>query len=150
MRVFVAGATGVIGRELVPLLQSAGHEVSALVRDPARAPAGVQALRGDALDRASVTRAMVAAQPDAVVHELTALPGAVNTRRMAQQLAPTSRLRREGTANLIAAAREVGAGRFVAQSIAFAYAPAGERVVSEDAPLNFDGPPQIRPIVEAV
>src|SRR3954452_4054381 len=99
MRVFVAGATGVIGRELVPLLHSAGHEVSALVRDPGRAPAGVHAFHGDALDRASVIDAVREAQPDAILHEATAGPNANNPRRMRAAIAPTSRLRTEGTAN---------------------------------------------------
>src|SRR3954469_1638266 len=99
MRVFVAGATGAIGRQLVPLLQEAGHEVSVLVRDPARAPSGVQVLQGDALDRASVMDAMLAAQPEAVIHQATALPGYTNPRRMRAQMRPTSRLRTEGTAN---------------------------------------------------
>jgi nucleoside-diphosphate-sugar epimerase len=150
MRVFVAGATGVIGRELVPLLQGAGHEVSALVRDPARAPNGVRALRGDALDRGSVMDAMLEAQPDAVVHQATAQPTANNPRRMRAALAATDRLRTEGTANLLAAADAVGARRFVAQSIAFAYAPVGPRVVDEDAPLNLNAPRQLKPVVEAV
>src|SRR3954469_15658126 len=132
MRVFVAGATGVMGRQLVLLLQSAGHEVSALLRDPARAPAGVQALRGDCLDRASVMDAVLEAQPDAVLHEATALPGYTNPRRMRAQIAPTSRLRTEGTANLLEAADAVGAARFVAQSVAFAYVPRGPLVVNED------------------
>ena len=150
MRVFVAGATGAIGRQLVPLLLDAGHEVSALVRDPARAPSGVRALRGDALDRASVTDAMLEARPEAVIHEATAIPHVPNPRRMSREMAATSRLRTEGTANLLAAADAVGAGRFIAQSIAFAYAPAGPRVVAEDAPLNVDGPAQMRPVVRAV
>jgi nucleoside-diphosphate-sugar epimerase len=150
MRVFVAGATGAIGRQLVPLLQSAGHEVSALVRDPARAPSGVQALRGDCLDRASVMDAVLEAQPDAIVHEATALPGVVNPRRMSAQVEPTSRLRTEGTANLLDAADAAGVSRFVAQSIAFAYASHGPRVVDEDAPLNLDGPSEARPVIEAV
>src|SRR3954469_6180096 len=150
MRVFVAGATGAIGRQLVPQLQSAGHEVSALVRDPARAPAGVQALQGDALDRGAPMQAVLEAQPDAIVHQLTAQPGMPNPRRMRAQLAPTTRLRIEGTANLLAAADAVGVSRFVAQSIAFAYAPQGERAVNEDAPLNVDGPAQLRETVRAV
>ena len=150
MRVFVTGATGAIGRQLVPLLQDAGHEVSALVRDPARAPSGVRALRGDALDRASVMDAMSEAQPEAVIHEATAIPGVPNPRRMDKDFAPTSRLRTEGTANLLAAADAVGARRFIAQSIAFAYAPEGPRVLGEDAPLNIDGPKTIRPVVRAV
>src|SRR3954466_4750986 len=108
MRVFVAGASGAIGRRLVALLQGAGHEVSALMRDPGRAPGGVQALLGDALDPASTMDAVLEAQPDAIVHELTALPATPNPRRMRAQLAPTNRLRREGTANLLAAADAVG------------------------------------------
>jgi nucleoside-diphosphate-sugar epimerase len=150
MRVFVAGATGAIGRQLVPLLQSAGHEVSALVRDPARAPAGTQALRGDCLDRASVVDAVLEVQPDAVVHEATALPGAVSPLRMRAQVAPTSRLRTEGTANLLDAADAAGVSRFVAQSTAFLYAPQGPWVLDEDAPLNLDAPDEMRPVVEAV
>lgn len=150
MRVFVVGATGAIGRQLVPLLQSAGHEVAALVRDPARAPAGVQVLTGDALDRGSVLAAVREAQPDAIVHEATAGPTANNPRRMKAALAPTSRLRTEGTANLLAAADAAGVRRFLAQSIAFAYAPVAGAVVNEDAPLNLQAPGQLRPVVEAV
>lgn len=150
MRVFVAGATGAIGRQLVPLLQAAGHEVSALVRDPARAPAGVRALPGDALDRASVIQAVREARPDAVIHEATALPGYTNPRRMRAQVAPTSRLRTEGTANLLAGAEAAGVTRFIAQSVAFAYAPGGPRVVGEDAPLHVEGPRQLRSVVRAV
>src|SRR4051794_5413860 len=150
MRVFLAGATGVIGRELVPLLQGAGHEVSALVRDPARAPGGVQALRGDLLDRASVIEAVREAQPDAIVHQATAAPNANNPRRMRAAIEPTNRLRTEGTANLTAAADAAGVRKFVAQSVAFAYAPAGPRVVDEAAPLHLDAPRQLRSVIEAV
>ena len=150
MRVFVAGATGVIGRQLVPLLQSAGHEVSALVRDPSRAPASVDALRGDALDRDAVVQAVREARPDAIVHALTALPEFINPRLMRRKLRPTNRLRTEGTANLLAAAREAGVERVVAESIAFAYASRGDRLVDEDAPLALDGAPQFRDGVRAV
>ena len=150
MRVFVIGATGAIGRQLVPLLQSAGHEVSALVRDPSRTPAGVRAFHGDALDRASVMEAVLEARPDAIVHQATAGPTANNPRRMRAKLAPTGRLRTEGTANLLAAADAAGTKRFLAQSIAFAYAPRGPRVLDEDAPLNLDAPSQLRAVVEDV
>src|SRR6476469_5795093 len=136
MRVFVAGATGAIGRQLVPLLLSAGHEVSALVRDPARAPAGIEAFRGDCLDRASVMDAVRQAQPDAIVNQATSLPGYTNPRRMRAQLAPTSRLRTEGTANVLAAADAAGVSRVVGQSVAFAYAPRGPLVADEEAPLH--------------
>src|SRR3954451_21739896 len=125
MRVFVAGATGGMGRQLVPLLQSAGHEVSALLRDPARAPAGVQAVRGDCLDRASVMDAVHEAQPDAIVHQATALPGDANQRRLAAPVAPPSRLRSRAAANLLLGADAVGVSMFVAQSVAFVYAPRG-------------------------
>jgi nucleoside-diphosphate-sugar epimerase len=150
MRVLVAGATGVIGRQLVPLLEAAGHDVAALTRDPAKAPAGVEAIACDALDRDSTVAAVRAAGPDAIVDELTALPASVNPRRMRAQLAPTNRLRTEGTANLIAAAQAAGVGRIVAQSVAFAYAPRGDRVVDEDAPLNLEAPAQFRDAVEAI
>lgn len=148
MRVFLTGATGVIGRELVPLLLSAGHEVSSLVRDPAKAPDGVRSFTGDALDRAAVMDAVLEARPEAIVHEATAGPTANNPRRMRANLAPTGRLRTEGTANLLAAADAAGTTRFLAQSIAFAYAPRGPRVVDEDAPLNLDAPPQLRSVVQ--
>jgi nucleoside-diphosphate-sugar epimerase len=154
MRVFVAGASGAIGRQLVPLLLSAGHSVAALARSDASAAAlreaGVEPLRGDALDREAVVEAVGSAAPDAVVHQLTALPANLTPRGMAKQLAPTNRLRREGTANLIAAAEAASVRRLVAQSIAFAYAPRGERVEDEDAPLNLDAAPEFRATIEAV
>jgi nucleoside-diphosphate-sugar epimerase len=110
----------------------------------------VSALRADALDRAAVMDAVLEAQPDAIVQEVSRLPGFVNPRRMTAQMAATNRLRTEGTANLLAAADAVGVSRFVAQSIAFGYAPQGPRVVDEDAPLNLAAPRQLRPVVEAV
>jgi nucleoside-diphosphate-sugar epimerase len=147
MRVLVAGATGVIGRQLVPLLQSAGHEVSALARDPAKAPEGVEVVEGDALDPSSVARAVEAGRPEAIVHQLTALPAMSNPRRLRAQLKSTNRLRTEGTANLVEAA---GGRPIVAQSVAFAYAPRGDRVVDEDTPLNLDCPRQFREGVAAI
>ena len=144
MRVFVAGATGAIGRPLVPALIAAGHEVTGTTRSEERAEgvraAGARAAVCDALDADALHTAVAEAAPEVVVHELTALPDRFNPRDK-QMYAPTNRLRRDGTRNLIAAARAAGARRVVCQSIAFAYAP-GERpeVKDEDAPLALEAP----------
>jgi len=126
MRVFVAGATGAIGRPLVAQLLAAGHEVVGMTRSPERAAAiaaaGAQAVVADALDRDAVMRAVQEAQPEVVVNQLTRI-GAVDTRRIDRSMEATSRLRRDGTANLVAAGEAAGARRIVSQSIAFAYAP---------------------------
>ncbi|AQW55685.1 NAD(P)-dependent oxidoreductase [Streptomyces violaceusniger] len=136
-RVLVAGATGVIGRALVPLLRAGGHHVTALVREPSRA-AGL-ALDGvvvaDALEAEAVRAAVLSARPEVVVHQLTALRGPAP-----EGFERTARLRTEGTAHLIAAAEAAGAERMVAQSIAFATAPRGGPVLTEDAPLYVDAP----------
>jgi 2-alkyl-3-oxoalkanoate reductase len=140
MRVLVAGATGVVGHPLVGALRARGHEVSALVRQTSRdrAPEADGVVVADALDRDAVLSAVAAARPEVVVHQMSALrklrddpPGA---------FARTARLRTEGTAHLIEAARAAGARRLVAQSIAFAAAPAGHPVLDEDAPLYVDAP----------
>ncbi|MGW0712114.1 NAD-dependent epimerase/dehydratase family protein [Streptomyces sp. NPDC002643] len=140
MRVLVAGATGVVGHPLVGALRERGHEVSALVRQGSRgrAPEADEVVVADALDRDALLSAVSAARPEVVVHQMSALrmlrddpPGA---------FALTARLRTEGTANLIEAARAAGARRLVAQSIAFAATPAGEPVLDEDAPLYVDAP----------
>ncbi|WNE94404.1 NAD(P)-dependent oxidoreductase [Streptomyces luomodiensis] len=136
-RVLVAGATGVIGRALVPLLRAHGHHVTALVREPSRA-AGLDPddlVVADALDAPAVRAAVASARPEVVVHQLSALRGST-----AQGLEHTARLRTEGTAHLIAAAEAAGARRIVAQSIAFATAPHGGPVLTEDAPLHLDAP----------
>lgn len=140
MRILVAGATGVIGHPLVGALRARGHQVSALVRQESRerAPEADSIVVADALDREALLSAVSAARPDVVVHQMTAL------RLMGADpvaaFALTARLRTEGTANLIEAARAAGARRLVAQSVAFAAAPAGEPVLDEDAPLYVDAP----------
>lgn len=140
MRVLVAGATGVVGHPLVGALRERGHEVGALVRQDSRgrAPEADEVLVADALDRDALLSAVSAARPEVVVHQMSALrmlrddpPGA---------FALTARLRTEGTANLIEAARAAGARRLIAQSIAFAATPAGEPILDEDAPLYVDAP----------
>jgi nucleoside-diphosphate-sugar epimerase len=140
VRVLVAGATGVVGRPLVGALRARGHQVCALVREASRAtaPEADAVVGADALDREAVLSAVSAARPDVVVHQMTALrtlPG-----DPAGAFALTAQLRTEGTANLVEAARAAGARRLVAQSIAFAAAPAGEPVLDEDAPLYLDAP----------
>lgn len=154
MRVFVAGATGAIGRPLVELLLQGGHEVVGMTRSPQRAEElrarGAEAVVCDALDPRGVGQAMGNVQPEALIHELTELPARLHPRRYRTQLAATNRLRREGTANLLAGAREAGTGRIMAQSIAFAYAPTGDWVKEEEAPLALEAPAPMDAAVAAV
>ncbi|KFG01369.1 dehydrogenase [Streptomyces scabiei] len=140
MRVLVAGATGVVGHPLVGALRARGHQVSALVRQGSRgrAPEADEVVVADALDRDAVLSAVSAARPEVVVHQLSALRLLRDDPRGAFAL--TALLRTEGTAHLIEAARAAGARRLVAQSIAFAAAPAGDPVLDEDAPLYVDAP----------
>src|SRR4051794_23563278 len=140
-RVLIAGATGEIGRRLTPALVAAGDQVFGLARTDERAALveslGATPVRGDALDRASMIAAVAEARPEIVVHQLTAIPrSGVNPRKFTESFGPTNRLRREATRHLVDAAVEVGARRVVAQSIAFAYAPAGPDVLDESAPLD--------------
>lgn len=137
MRVLLAGATGTVGRALAPLLRARGHHVTALVRSPDAAPElDVDSVAvADALDEAAVLEAVLPARPDVVVHQLSALRASGRA-----AFADTARLRTEGTRNLVRAAQEAGAGRIMAQSIAFATAPQGARVLTEDAALYLDAP----------
>lgn len=137
LRLLIAGATGAIGRPLVPALLEAGHEVWGLSRDEQRARAldatGARGVVGDALDADSVKRAADQAQPDLVMQQLTALPERITKRSMAEGYAQTDRLRTHGTRNLMEAAPRA---RVIAQSIAFVFAPEGGWVKDEDAPLH--------------
>jgi nucleoside-diphosphate-sugar epimerase len=137
MKVFVAGATGALGRPLVRALAAAGHQVTGTSRTESRA-ALVHADGGtgvvcDALDRDAVLRAVADADPEVVIHQLTALPRSYLKLRSGSPA--TNRLRREGTRHLVDAAHAVGARRVIAQSIAFLYAPDGPPVADEDAPI---------------
>ncbi|TDC48278.1 NAD(P)-dependent oxidoreductase [Actinomadura sp. KC345] len=148
MRVLVAGSTGAIGRRLVPLLEAVGHEVTGLART--RGADGGRLVTADALDRGAVTRAVAEAAPDAVVNLLTAIPAAPDPRRLARDFAATNRLRTEGTRNLYAAAEKAGAGRILAEGLAYAYQP-GDGLAGEDAPLWTDRTPkQFAPVLAAL
>ena len=150
MRVFVAGTTGTLGRPVVKLLLSRGHEVTGLTRSATRAralsAAGVTAVVGDALDRVTMTALMAQTRPDQVLHLLTALPPAGPMRR--RDLTATNTLRTIGTANLIEAAVAAGASRMVAESFVGVYGPVPSgRRVHEDEPLP---PPARTAMAEAV
>jgi nucleoside-diphosphate-sugar epimerase len=151
MKVFVAGSTGAIGRPLVRQLVAAGHEVTGMTRREERAAsireAGAEAVVCDAFDADGLREEVVAAQPEAVVHMLTALPPKFTVRT---DLRPTNRLRTEGTRNLVAAARAAGARRMVAQSVAFFYAPVDGWVKDEKAPLDLAAPGKVGPAVAAI
>lgn len=149
MRIFVAGATGAIGRYLVPKLVEGGHEVVGLTRREAgRArlrEMGAAAVVADALDREGIARAVADAEPDVLVHQLTALSGSLDMRHFDRDFEPTNRLRTAGTDHLLSAARESGVRRFVAQSFAgWPYARTGGAVRTEEDPLDPDPLPAMR------
>src|SRR5689334_2814250 len=120
MKVFVAGASGAIGMRLVPRLIAHGHTVIAMTRSEQKARAlremGAETAIADGLDRSAVTRAMMHAEPDVVVHQLTALAGMSDFKNFDKEFEATNRLRTEGTDALIGAAQAAGAKRFVIQS----------------------------------
>ena len=155
MRVFVAGASGAIGTRLVPQLAERGHEVigtstSAGGAERVRA-LGAEAVVLDLLDRGAVRAAVVQARPDAIVHQATALSDVRDFKHFDRSFATTNRLRTEGTNALLAAAREVGVRRFVAQSYASAlYERSGGLVKTEDDPLDTSPVPAMRETLAAM
>ncbi len=149
MKVFVAGASGAIGIRLVLALVRNGHQVVGTTRTPAKTEwlrqLGAYPAVVDALDPVAVKDAVAAAAPDAIVHQLTAIPGAINPRTLDQQFAQTNRLRTEGTDHLLEAARAVGVRSFIAQSFAmWVYARTGGPVKAEDDPIDTDPPLSVR------
>ena len=146
MRIFLAGASGVIGRRLAPLLIAAGHAVTGSTRSAEKAAVlktiGAEPIVVDVFDAVALRDAVLGARPQVVIHQLTDLPDVIDPAQMPDVLARNSRLRIEGTANLIAAARAAGAGRLIAQSIAFAYAEGPEPHAESDplASAEGDGP----------
>ncbi len=155
MRIFVAGATGAVGRSLLPLLAVAGHSVVGLTRTPAKAGL-IRALGGepvvaDGLDAGAIHDAVAAARPDVIVHEMTALSGALDLRKFDQAFAASNRLRTEGTDHLLAAARAAGVKRFVAQSFCgWPYAREGGPVKTESDPLDPSPPAQLSRTIDAI
>jgi nucleoside-diphosphate-sugar epimerase len=141
MRVFVAGASGAIGTRLVPQLIERGHEVIGTFRAPGGAQrleaAGAEGIPLDLLDPRAVRAAVLSFEPDAIVHQATALADVTFSRRLDRSFAETNRLRTEGTDALLRAAQEAGVRRFVAQSYAnLRYAREGGPVKREDDPLD--------------
>ena len=139
MNVFLAGATGVIGRPLIGLLRDAGHSVTGTTRSAGKLAEieklGAKGVAVDAFDAEGLKRAVIAAKPDAVIHQLTDLPDVSDPAQMAAVREKNSRLRVEGTRNLMAAAKAANVRRVVAQSIAFIYAP-GQGARQEADPLD--------------
>ena len=154
MRVFVAGATGAMGKQLVPRLVAAGHEVTGMTSKEANrglvTELGATPVVADALDPDQVAEAVGRANPEVIVHQLTAI-GAVDLRHMDRSFARTNRLRTEGTDHLLSAGRAVGVKRFVAQSAIYGfYARTGGAVKTEEDPLDPDPPRAMRETLAAV
>lgn len=139
MKIFLAGATGVVGRRLAVLLRKAGHEVAGTTRSEAKAAAlkqiGAVPVLVDAYDADKLKLAVYAVQPDVIIHQLTDLPQVIDPTSLPAALEANARLRIRGTRNLVDAALTNGVKRVIAQSIAFAYAP-GEPPLIEDHPID--------------
>jgi nucleoside-diphosphate-sugar epimerase len=160
MKVFVAGATGVLGRALVPQLVARGHDVVGMTRNESKRDLvrslGARPVVADALDPDAVMQAVASAEPEVIVHQLTALSGPMSMRdarhpdRFSGAIM-TNRLRTEGTDHLLAAGEAVGARRFIAQSFgAFRFARSGRPVLSEEDPIDTDPPAPLRPALVGI
>src|SRR4051794_12292090 len=155
MKVLVAGATGALGKQLVPRLVANRHDVAGTTRSASKQDAlralGARPIVADALDPDQVARAVAEAEPDVIVHELTALSGPVDMRHWDRYFALTNRLRTEGADHLLAAGRAAGVKRFVAQSYAgWPFARTGSAVKSEDDPLDPHPAEQMRETLAAI
>jgi nucleoside-diphosphate-sugar epimerase len=143
VRIFLAGSTGAIGRRLIPLLLSNGHSVTGTTRSAPKAAElekqGATPVVLDVFDSAAVREAVASARPEVVIHQLTDLPQVLDPAQMAASRERNTRLRMEGAANLVAAARAAGARRLIAQSIGFAYANGPEPHAETDPLASPDG-----------
>jgi nucleoside-diphosphate-sugar epimerase len=152
MNIFLAGASGVVGRPLIRLLRVAGHSVTGTTRSPGKAVVlealGARAIVVDVFDAAALQAAVAAAKPDVVIHQLTDLPDTIDPQTYPAAIARNARVRIEGTPNLVTAAIAGGAKRLIAQSVAFAYAP-GQGPRRETDLLDFDNPAR-RSLVDGV
>jgi nucleoside-diphosphate-sugar epimerase len=154
MRVFLAGATGAIGRQLVPRLVLAGHEVHGMTRSESKrallGELGALPVVADALDPDQVAEAVGRVRPDVIVHQLTAI-GSLDTRHFDRDFAQTNRLRTEGTDHLLSAGHAIGVRRFVAQSYgAWPYERTGGPVKTEDDPLDPEPAREMRETLAAI
>jgi nucleoside-diphosphate-sugar epimerase len=154
MRVFVAGATGAIGKQLVPRLVAAGHQVHGMTRSGSKEAMlrelGAQPVVADALDPDQVAEAVGRARPDVIVHQLTSIPARLDLRHFDRDFALTSRLRTEGTDYLLSAGQALGVQRFVAQSYFGAYARTGAAVKTEEDPLDPAPPREMRGVAASI
>src|SRR5215210_4993521 len=154
MKVLVAGATGAIGKQLVPRLVEAGHEVHGMTRSESKQAMlhelGAVPVVADALDPVQVAEAVGRARPDVIVHQLTAIPERLDLRHFDRDFALTSRLRTEGTDHLLSAGQAVGVRRFVAQSHILSYARTGGLVKSEEDPFDRSSVREMRETLAAI
>jgi nucleoside-diphosphate-sugar epimerase len=155
VRVFLAGSTGVIGKQLLPLLLRSPHEVVALVRSPQKAKAvealGARAVVADALDKEALTAVIRSEEPDVIIHQLTALTGVKSFTKLDEEFALTNRLRTEALDTMLAAARLVGARRFIAQSFCgWPFAREGGPIKTEEDPLDPTPPANFRQTLAAI
>jgi 2-alkyl-3-oxoalkanoate reductase len=155
MKVFLAGATGAIGKRLVPILVAAGHMVTGTTKTAEKAEsirsAGAKPEIVNALNAREVLEAVQRSEPDVIIHQLTAIPASFNMRRFDEEFALTNRLRSEGTDHLLAAARAVGCRRIIAQSyLGWPYARAGTWIKNEEDPLLTSPEPAVRETFQAI
>src|SRR5215211_181643 len=155
MKIFVAGATGAVGKRLVPLLAANGHEVTAMTRSQEKGEAvrasGATPAVADGLDRAAVMQALMRSEPEVVIHQMTALTGAKSFRRFDHEFALTNRLRTEGVDYLLEAARAVGARRVIVQSFGnWNYERTGSRAKTEEDALDPNPPANQRKSLESI
>jgi nucleoside-diphosphate-sugar epimerase len=155
MKILVAGATGALGRQLVPRLVARGHAVAGMTRSADKSgllrDLGATPVAADALDADAVARAVAQAEPDVIVHQLTALSGSLDMRHFERDFALTNRLRTEATDHLLAAGHAVGLKRFVAQSFAgWPYARTGGVIKTEDDPLDPEPPAAMATTLAAI
>ena len=155
MKILIAGATGALGARLVPTLVDGGHDVVAMTRSPGKADGlralGAEPVIADGLDREAVMQAVVRAEPEVIVHQMTALANVTSMKKFDDEFALTNRLRTEGTDHLVEAARAAGARRLVAQSYGmWNYERTGSGLKTEDDPLDPSPPANQRRSLEAI
>jgi 2-alkyl-3-oxoalkanoate reductase len=155
MRIFVAGASGAVGGRLVPMLVDGGHDVVAMTRSPQKAEAlralGAEPAVADGLDRSAVMQAVVRAEPEVVIHQMTALSEIKSMKKFDDEFALTNRLRTEGTDHLVEAARAAGVRRLIVQSYGnWNYERTGTGHKTEDDPLDPNPPANQRRSLEAI